>query len=145
MRVIVFVIVVCSLAVSAFAQQNLGPQPMIGGVPVSCNGIPTIVAPINDIGRAVPGQIILNPILFQMPAPIQLFVYAHECGHHQPMIGLNEAAADCWAIKLGRNQGWLPPNVTNMIAAAFVNSPGDWTHAPGPFRVQQMAACYNTP
>jgi len=130
---------------TAFAQQNLGPTPMIGGVHVSCLGVPTLVARINDIGMAAPGQIILNPLLFEMPAPIQLFVYAHECGHHQPGIGSNEQLADCWAIRTGRDQGWLPPDVTGMIAAAFINSPGDWTHAPGQTRVQQMAACYNAP
>jgi hypothetical protein len=59
--------------------------------------------------------------------------------------GSNEAASDCWAMKIGRDQGWLPPQAANLIAANFVNSPRDWMHAPGPYRVQYMAACYNTP
>jgi len=125
------------------AQQVLGPNPTIGGMAVSCSGAITIVAPVSDLAKAVPGQIILNPILFTYPPVVQVFVYAHECAHQ--FVGSNETAADCWAMKTGRNQGWLPPQAANLIGAAFLDSPGDWTHAPGPMRVQQMAVCYNTP
>lgn len=128
---------------AAVAQRNLGPNPVIGGVPVSCFGATTIVAPVNDIAKALPGQIILNPVLFNYPPVIQVFVYAHECAHQ--VVGGNEQAADCWAVRVMRNQGLLPPQYTSAIARMFANSPGDWTHAPGPQRVQQMAYCYNTP
>jgi hypothetical protein len=133
-------------ATPSFAQMptNLGPTPMIGGVRVVCGGAITFVQPgLNDIAKAAPGQIILRPDLFDYPPVIQLFVYAHECGHQ--MVGANESAADCWAIKIGRNQGWLPPQFTPMLVAAFGNSQGDWTHAPGPARINNMAGCYNTP
>lgn len=140
---ILFLLSVFLVSGSTFAAQNLGPNPIIGGVPVSCGGNVTIVAPVNDIAKAMPGRIVLNPAFFQLPPVVQLFIYAHECGHH--VVGLNEAAADCWAIKTGRNQGWLPPQGANLVGAFFINTPGDWTHAPGPYRVQQMAACYNTP
>lgn len=130
-------------AQAASAQQILGTNPVLGGYPVSCNGAVAIVAPVNDLAQAVPGQIILNPVLFQYPPVVQIFVYAHECAHQ--FVGSNEPAADCWAVKLGRNQGWLPPQAVGIVASTFVNSPGNWTHAPGPVRAQQMAVCYNTP
>jgi hypothetical protein len=145
-RVFNATLLVCSFllaASSAEAQVNLGTNPVIGGAQVDCDGAVTIVAPINDIGMALPGQIILNPILFNYYPFIQLFVYYHECAHQY--VGRNEPAADCWAIRLGRDRGWLPPAFANMIAMQFINSPGDWTHAPGPWRVQMMANCYNTP
>ena len=128
---------------TASAQQVLGPRPIIGGIPVSCFGAVTIVAPVNDIAKALPGRIILNPALFNYPPVNQVFVYAHECGHQ--VVGSNETAADCWAIKTMRNQGLLPPQLTPAVAQMFANSPGDWTHAPGPIRIQNMATCYNSP
>ena len=127
----------------ARSQQFLGLNPVIGGVPVSCRGAVTIVAPIDDIARAVPGQIILNPMLFQLPPVVQVFVYAHECAHQ--IVGSNEMAADCWAIKLGRNQGWLPAAAIGVIQQYFGNSPGDWTHEPGPTRIARMQSCYASP
>ena len=145
MRYLVLVVLASVLAVpaAAFGQQVLGPTPIIGGVQVSCRGAITVVAPVNDIAKSAPGQIILNPLLFQYHPVVQLFVYAHECGHQ--IVGVNESAADCWAVKTGRDQGWLPPQVTTLVAQAFVNSPGDWTHPPGPERIRRMGGCYNTP
>ena len=126
--------------------QVLGPNPVIGGVPVSCFGANTIVAPINDIAMARPGVIYLNSgSFFQYPAIVQVFTYAHECAHQVPWIGSNEQAADCWAVKLGRAQGWLSPQGLSTVQAYFVSSPGDWTHAPGPYRVGQMEQCYLMP
>ena len=125
------------------AQQYLGKNPIIGGATLSCFGADTYVSNINDLAKALPGQIILSPILSNYHPIIQIFVYMHECGHQ--VVGSNEAAADCWAIKVGRDQGWLPPAATGLLVQAFGNSPGDWTHAPGPYRIQQMAACYNNP
>lgn len=91
---------------------------------------------------ARPGVISLRPDFFTLPAVVQTFIYAHECGHQ--VVGSDESAADCWAIKLGRNQGWLTPEGLQLVGQYFVNSPGDWTHAPGPFRVGCMVGCYQT-
>jgi hypothetical protein len=129
---------------SFFAQgQVLGPNPIVGGVPVSCGGAIAVVAPINDIAQAAPGQILLNPMLFNLPPVVQVFVYAHECGHQ--VVGSNETAADCWAIKVGRNQGWLSRPAVGMIQQYFGDSPGDWTHEPGPYRIARMVQCFDAP
>ena len=138
--------------VSAVAQMpgqqeplNLGPNPVIAGMPVQCYGVPAVVTPINDIAMARPGVIILSPQFFQLPGKLQLFIYAHECAHHVPQISGNEDMADCWAIKVGRVQGWFTQQDIVYLQQYFGGSPGDWTHAPGPIRVQQMINCFVTP
>ena len=126
--------------------QSLGERPFVGGVQVGCPGTTTYVMPISDLAQAVPGEIRLSPAFFSQPAVLQVFVYAHECAHQIYGGGAaGEAAADCWAIKLGRDQGWLPPNATYLIAQSVADTAGDWTHAPGPIRIQQMAAYYDMP
>ncbi len=140
MRALVFFL---ALMLSTPTQaQYLGPAPMIGGAHVSCYGIPTVVAPINDLALAVPGQIVLSPQLFSYHPLIQLFVYAHECAHH--VNGANEMAADCWAIRLGRDQNWMNRQGVNIVAASLVDTAGDWTHAPGRLRVQQLIDCFES-
>jgi len=142
-QIVFLTLLILSAPIGAHAQQVLGPNPTIGGIPLSCFGATTIVMPIDDIAKAIPGKIILSPALFSYPPVIQVFVFAHECGHQ--VVGSNESAADCWAIRTMRDQGLLPPQYTSAIAQMFSSSPGDWTHAPGQIRVQQMAQCYNTP
>lgn len=126
---------------SAQVMQNLGPAPVLAGVQVGCAGIPAYVANIPDLALAQPGAILLRPDFFALPAVVQLFVYAHECAH-LVAVGPDEAAADCWAVQLGRNQGWLDQGGLEIVARHSVGSPGDWTHAPGPLRVRRMWQCF---
>jgi len=114
----------------------------IDGIPFSCGNVTFIVTPnIPDVGIAQPGVIYLNPnYLMYMSTPMKLFVAGHECGHH--VVGLNENAADCWAIRMGRQQGWFPPQAFQEMIYQFQNNPGDYTHAPGPIRVQNIMQCY---
>ena len=130
---------------SSYADVALGPNPIIAGFSVSCYGANTIVVDgLNDVAESAPGAILLNSILLEsFPPVVQLFVYAHECGHQ--VVGLNEFAADCWAVKVGRNQGWLTMDGISTVEAGLANSPGDWTHMPGPERIQAMTKCYTTP
>lgn len=144
-------------APSAQAQHN------ISGYPVYCSdfrGIPValIMNPgLDNVGRATVNPqgapvMLLNPsILSQLPAPLQLFWYGHECAHHflghlaQPSQS-NESAADCFAIKTGRQQGWFPPEAFQSLIATMGNLPGSpWGHLPGPARVRNIIQCYNTP
>lgn len=116
----------------------------IDGIPVNCGSVTTILDPsLNDVGMARPGVIVLNPnILSNMSTSMRLFWYAHECGHH--IVGANEAAADCWAIRTGRDQGWFPPYAFDEMIEQFRYNPGSFTHAPGPIRVEQMMQCYQS-
>lgn len=138
-------------------------QTMIAGVPVNCVdafGVPvaTIPAPqLGDVGMARIESngvrvIYLNPfILNNLPPSVQLFWYAHECAHHAlgHTYGFNqfsrEIEADCWAIRTGRDQGWITLNVIGVMSPYFIANPGSpWGHLPGPQRVQNFANCYNS-
>ena len=120
--------------------QQLGPNPVIAGTPMSCNGVPTVVQHIPDLAMARPGWIILSPGFFNQHPAVQRFVYAHECAHH--VLGSNESAADCWAMRLGRDQGWLSRRDAQTVANALRQTPGSWTHPWGPVRAQQALGCY---
>jgi hypothetical protein len=122
----------------------------IDGIPVSCNGVWTILdANLNDAGHAYPAMngnppvIVLNPnVVGNMPTSAKMFVYAHECGHH--IVGLNEGNADCWAVKTGKQQGWFSEDDMQFLVNQFAWSPGDWTHAPGQIRLQNIWQCFLT-
>lgn len=133
-------------AASAVEAQIFPPGGLqLDGVPVTCRAFPTIVTPnIPDTAMFNGQAILLNPVVMgRMPTILKLYTYAHECGH---AVGyLDESAADCWAIRLGRNQGWFPPQGFQLLIQMFSNNAGDMTHPPGPMRVQNMMNCYQTP
>ena len=140
--------VLCAMLVctnAASAQQVFPPGTFsIDGFPVNCGNTITIITPqLPDIAVAQPGRILLHPMLRNYPTGVKLFVYAHECAHQ--FVGANEPAADAWAIKLGRNQGWINLHIINQICQAVWFSPGDWTHFPGPQRCQMMISAYMIP
>jgi len=128
-------------------QPNIFPPGtfFVDGIPVGCGGVTFVLDPnLNDVGQAAPGIIRLNPnVLGALPTTLKLFWVSHECGHH--VVGFSENAADCWAIRLGRDQGWFPPKAFDEMIAMFRNNPGDFSHAPGPVRVQNMINCYRAP
>jgi hypothetical protein len=134
-----------ALSLDVDAQPIPPGQFSLGGIPVNCGPIWTdIEMGVGDAARAVPGAIIIDAqFLQQAPLPVQLFVYAHECGHHN--IGMDEAGADCWAVKVGRQQGWFDQVMMQYLVQTFQWNPGDWTHAPGPVRLQNIWSCYVSP
>jgi hypothetical protein len=133
-----------SLPPAAHAQVFLPGTFSIDGVPVMCGNVTFVLNPqLNDVGFAQPGVIHLNPdVLAPMSTSMKLFWAAHECGHHA--VGLNEDAADCWAIRMGRDQGWFPSQAFQEMIYQFRNNPGDFSLAPGPVRLQQMLQCYSS-
>ena len=135
-----------SLPVPGMAQQLVPPgQLLIGGQPFSCHAIPTVLHPGgHDIAWVTPGLINLNwPMFAQMPPAVQAFVYAHECAHH--LHGPDENVADCWAVQIGRDQGFIDPWALQQICQSVWLSPGDWTHFPGPARCANMTVCFSQP
>lgn len=141
--VLVSALIVWAAPAAAFAppQQHIFS---IDGYPVSCQGS-TVIANWNlpDVGMARPGLIQLNPgAMGTMSTSMKLFVFAHECAHGLGI--MNEAAADCWGIRRGRDQGWFPPQAFAQLVQAFRNNPGDYTHAPGPARLTHLANCYRS-
>ncbi|HYJ52882.1 MAG TPA: hypothetical protein VEW04_06895 [Allosphingosinicella sp.] len=114
----------------------------VDGYPVVCYNVTFVVDPsLPDVGMSRPGYIFLNPHYFVgLPTSLKLFWVGHECGHH--VVGLNETAADCWAVRTGRDQGWFSPDAFYGLMEMFRNNPGDIVHPPGPARVAAMIQCY---
>lgn len=132
--------------ISAKAQVYPPGSFSIDGFPIVCGGNFFILNPqLPDSGtNDGHGNIYLNPvILSNLPTVLKLYIAGHECGHS--MVGPNESAADCWAIRTGRNQGWFPPQAFQLLAQMFQNNPGDMVHPSGPQRVVDMIRCYQTP
>ncbi len=108
----------------------------------SCGKRVTVLDPkFSDYGGAYPDFLILNPVkLKKLPAVIQFYVFAHECGHQ--FRGANETAADCFAVKRGRRRGWLSPKGMDQICKFMWSHTGDTMHLPGPERCRIMKRCY---
>ena len=135
---------VAAAALPAQAQTFAPGQFAIDGIPLACGPYPTVVTgQMSDSGMFNGQAIFLNPVaLGRMPTALKLFVYAHECGH--AVVGGNEMAADCWAVRLGRDQGWFPPQAFGMLMQMFAGNPGSVRHPPGVTRVQNMWQCYQS-
>src|SRR5262245_63881260 len=88
------------------AQEGRDTVALAGHV-LRCQKVRIVTDPrLPSEGAAAPGVLILNPrMLNQQPPTVRLFVFHHECGHHQ--IGDSELKADCWAVKQGVRDGWL--------------------------------------
>jgi hypothetical protein len=114
----------------------------LGGARPSCGWVPTTLGDIPDIALSTPGMIHLNPAIFRLPRPLQLFWYAHECAHQ--LYGTSEGQADCWAARSGRDQGWLREEDFAVIDWALADNRGDADHAPGPQRAALIRRCFAT-
>jgi hypothetical protein len=87
------------------------------------------------------GHMMLNPTWFsEAPPLLQLWRYGHECGHL--MVGKDEAAADCWAVKYGEKQGWFSAQDFPRLKLLFAGGAIDAAHAPTPERVEAMEKCF---
>jgi len=89
-----------------------------------------------------------NPnVLAWMSPATRAFFYAHECGHHALAHGARniplsqEQEADCFGIRELVAKGVLSRDDIPAIQRDISNSPGDWTHLPGPQRAINLAAC----
>jgi hypothetical protein len=141
----VVLILAVQVAQVAHGQQVIPPgQLTIDGVRVGCGQYPTVLSPqLPDVGFFDGQAIYLNPmVLNQLPRPLKLYWYAHECAHGMGIF--DEAEADCWAVRLGRSQGWFPPAAFNGLMQIFAGNPGSIRHPPGPMRVQIMMNCYRS-
>lgn len=125
----------------------------ISGYPVHCNTssgqrVPIYISySMNNVGMATKGGsnpfIIFNPnILSQFSPVVQIWWFAHECGH--TMLGPyhTESQADCFAGAELRRKGVLQhPAQLNGFLAEMANLPYGGEHLPGAYRVQTIASC----
>jgi hypothetical protein len=147
---ILFLIFLIALQGSARAQSFAPGTFQIGGTHAGCGAVWTVITSgLGDTAKATPATmyqpatIWIDASFFTLPLPVQYFIYGHECAHH--VLGMDENAADCWSAQLGRKQGWFTPVSMNFLTQMFAWSPGDWTHAPGWVRLNNIANCYISP
>lgn len=116
----------------------------INGRNMRCGNTQTLVSSdFWDYGGSLPDVIIVNPDkMRRLPWRTQLFVYHHECAHQS--VGSDEIAADCQAIRTGKEEGWLRArDVENVCNSLFIHSRGDRYHPPGPQRCEYLRQCFN--
>ena len=94
-------------------------------------------------GAAAIGQrlLLINPVqIARMPETVQVFVFYHECGHHNA--GASELGADCWAVERGVEGGWLDRQGLNDVCRSFGDAPETPTHPSGKRRCAHLDRCY---
>lgn len=68
----------------------------------------------------------------------QQWVFLHECAH---MYVLDEAAADCWALRRGYYRGIFNRSSVNQICEALWNKAATNYHFAGPDRCMYLKTC----
>jgi hypothetical protein len=113
---------------------------VIEGRRLSCGSTKTLLRDFE--GFAVSSTVImlnmqaLNPL----PRQVQWLIYYHECGHI--LLGQSETAADCYAVKRARREGWLNDQALNDVCAVF-NIAGHGPVHPDPqARCDQLRQCF---
>ena len=116
----------------------------LAGRRVMCGRRPSIQDPEFDTWAGAytnPGFIIVNPIYMDQERPVvQLYIYAHECGHQ--FRGFDEDTADAFAIRRGVRQGWLKRRGMAQICRFISKVPGDREHPAGSLRCERMKKVY---
>jgi len=118
----------------------------IDRIPVSCG--PEIFVldktlPVAGVNKG-DGHIVLNPdILATMPSIMKLYVASLECA--DVVVGRKgPAAALCWAVRNGRDQGWFDPtNFPLLIRLLRQPEPG-WPPAPPEEGIAAMQKCFSS-
>jgi Ribbon-helix-helix protein, copG family len=128
-------LVAVALCVTGLVSTAHAASTRIGGETLSCPAATEIAidngASLFGLTDTVDRVIILNERRLGTQEPyFRRFVFLHECGHIH--VGLDEAAADCWAVKRGKLEGWLTPDHLQSICK----------RSGGGERCQALQACY---
>jgi len=115
----------------------------IEGERFSCGHRPTVIADaLDDYAAAYYGFLIVNKEQFpKLPMTLKRYVYAHECAHQY--VGRGELAADCYAVRQGRRQGWLDQKGVDTICGFIGRAKATATHPAGPTRCNYIRACFS--
>ncbi len=88
---------------------------------------------------AWPNMLLMNPdMLDRLPAKVQWFIFAHECGHLQKEDN-SELDADEYAVRTGVEQGWLTIDVLQQVCDSWEHAPETDTHPSGLRRCEWLA------
>jgi len=113
---------------------------VVAGRRLSCGATSTLIRDFE--GFAVSSTVIMLNMqaLKDLPRPVQWLIYYHECGHI--LFGPSETAADCYAIRRARREGWLSKQSLEDICAVF-NIAGHGPVHPDPEqRCDQLRQCF---
>lgn len=125
---------------------SLGAPVILGNRQVRCENVRTLLdRRLPNLGAAEPDRrlLILNPRLLEgMSETVKLFVFHHECGHHQ--VGASELEADCWAVRRGLRERWLDGQGLKQVCGSFGNSPETATHPSAQRRCAHLEHCFAT-
>ena len=107
---------------------------------LSCGATATLVRDFE--GFAVSSTVIMLNMqaMKDLPRPVQWLIYYHECGHI--LYGPSETAADCYAVRRARREGWLNQKALDDVCAVF-NIAGHGPLHPDPeARCNQLRQCF---
>jgi hypothetical protein len=113
---------------------------VIAGRRLSCGATATLVRDFE--GFAVSSTVIMLNMqaMKDLPRPVQWLIYYHECGHI--LYGPSETAADCYAVRRARREGWLNQKSLDDVCAVF-NIAGHGPLHPDPeARCNQLRQCF---
>ena len=113
---------------------------VIAGRRLSCGATATLVRDFE--GFAVSSTVIMLNMqaMKDLPRPVQWLIYYHECGHI--LYGPSETAADCYAVRRARREGWLDHKALDDVCAVF-NIAGHGPLHPDPeARCNQLRHCF---
>ena len=113
---------------------------VIEGRRLSCGATATLIRDFE--GFAVSSTVIMLNMqaLTPLPRQVQWLIYYHECGHI--LLGPSETAADCYAVKRARREGWLNEQTLSDVCAVF-NIAGHGPAHPDPqTRCDQLRQCF---
>jgi hypothetical protein len=115
----------------------------VGGINLSCAIAKVYVDKrVPGPGFSLPGTVLLgSSYLKAYPPIVQRLVFLHECGHQY--VGTDENAADCWAVRTGKRQGWLTLAGLAQACKAIWHTQSDGAHLAGPERCAELRQCYN--
>jgi hypothetical protein len=104
---------------------------------------------IDNIGYALRHEgrsyIVMNPDVASEYSPVvNWWWFGHECGHRALPPGRNgEQAADCWAIKVMRDRGFLiRDSLLDLNEELYALQGSDLGHLPGPDRIALINDCF---
>lgn len=115
---------------------------LIAGRALRCGRLRNVLDPgLPNLGSASRGVVVLNPNLLNRESDaVRLFVFHHECGHHN--VGSSEIGADCWAVKQGVSQGWFDFRAMEQVCGSFGDLPASATHPSGARRCASLRQCF---
>jgi hypothetical protein len=113
---------------------------VVAGRKLSCGKTATLLRDFEGIAVSSTVIMLNMQALKDLPRPVQWLIYYHECGH--VVHGPSETAADCYAVRRARREGWLSDTALDDICAVF-NIAGHGPLHPDPAqRCDELRQCF---